>query len=92
MPLLEKVRLEVGRLMQLLGFVSDSRLSQELRPKVQVFYWYSLNTPCSIVLSKQGYVKVDRYLPRRVVLIVDCIVQESHERSYHTDSRCSCTR
>ena len=39
-------------------------------------YWYSLNTPCRIILSKQGYAKVDMYLPRRVVLVVDCIVQE----------------
>ena len=60
------------------------RLSQELRPKVQVLYWYSLNTHCRVVLSKQGYTKVDRHLPRRVVLVVDCIVQEVEERSYRT--------
>ena len=53
------------------------RLSQELRPKVQVSYWYSLNTCRRIVLSKQGYARVDVHLPRRVVLVVDCIVQES---------------
>ena len=51
------------------------RLSQELRPKVQVSYWYSLNTRRCIVLSKQGYAKVDMHLPRRVILVVDCIVQ-----------------
>ena len=60
------------------------RLSQELRPKVQVSYWYSLNTLRSIILSKRGYAKVDGYLPRRVVLVVDCIVQETQVRSYHT--------
>ena len=70
--------------MQLLGFVSDGRLSQELRPKVQVSYWYILNTCRHIVLSKQGYAKVDGHLPRRVVLVVDCIIQESQERSYRT--------
>ena len=69
-------------------------LSQELRPKVQVSYWYSLNTHRRIVLSKQGYVKVDENLPKRVVLVVDCIVQRSRcnspmregtqVRSYHT--------
>ena len=52
-------------------------LSQELRPKVQVSYWYSLNTRCHIVLGKRGYAKVDGHLPRRAVLVVDCIVQES---------------
>ena len=50
------------------------RLAQELRPKVQVSYCYSLNTRRHIVLSKQGYTKVDVHLPRRVVLVVDCIV------------------
>ena len=50
-------------------------LSQELRPKVQVSYWYSLNTRRRIVLSKQGYAKVDVHLPREVVLVADCIVQ-----------------
>ena len=50
-------------------------LSQELRPKVQVSYWYSLNTCRHIVLSKQGYAKVDMHLPRKVVLVADCIVQ-----------------
>ena len=38
-------------------------------------YWYSLNTRRCIVLSKQGYAKVDMHLPRRVILVVDCIVQ-----------------
>ena len=38
-------------------------------------YWYSLNTRRHIVLSKQGYVKVDMHLPRKVVLIADRIVQ-----------------
>ena len=38
-------------------------------------YWYSLNTRRCIILSKQGYVKVDMHLPRRVILVVDCIVQ-----------------
>ena len=71
------------------------RLSQELRPKVQVSYWYSLNTRHSIVLSKQGYTKVDEDLPRKVVLVVDGIVQESQcnrtriqgtqVRSYHEE-------
>ena len=59
-------------------------LSQELRPKVQVFYWYSLNTRRHIILSKQGYAKVDVHLPRRVILVVDCIVQEVKGRSYCT--------
>ena len=71
-------------------------LLQELRPKVQVSYWYSLNTPRSIVLSKQGYAKVDVHLPRRVILVVDCIVQESRIEiiSYtnKTDPRCNSTR
>ena len=51
------------------------RLSQELRPKVQVSYWYSLNTHYRIVPGKQGYAKADAHLPRIVVLVVDCIVQ-----------------
>ena len=42
-------------------------------------YWYSLNTCRHIVLSKQGYAKVDVHLPRRVVLVVDCIVQEGQK-------------
>ena len=63
--------------MQLLGSRLMVRLSQELRPKVQVSYWYSLNTCHHIVLSKQGYAKVDVHLPRRVILVVDCIVQEN---------------
>ena len=46
-------------------------------------YWYSLNTPRRIVLSKQGYTKVDVNLPRKVVLVADCIVQRS---------RCNSTR
>ena len=50
----------------------------------QVFYWYSLNTRHCIILSKQGYTKVDGHLPRRVVLVVDCIIQEVKERSYCT--------
>ena len=66
----------------------DSRLmvwlSQELRPKVQVSYWYSLNTRHHIILSKQGYAKVDVHLPRKVILVVDCIVQEVRGRSYCT--------
>ena len=51
------------------------RLAQELRPKVQVSYWYSLNTRRCIVLGKRGYTKVDVHLPRTVILVVDCIVQ-----------------
>ena len=52
-------------------------LLQELRPKVQVSYEYSLNTRSCIVLGKQGYTKVDEDLPRRVVLVVDSIIQRS---------------
>ena len=70
--------------MQLLDSCLMVRLTQELRPKVQVSYWYSLNTRCHIILSKQGYAKVDVHLPRRVVLVVDCIVQEVRGRSYRT--------
>ena len=59
-------------------------------------YWYSLNTHHCIVLSKQGYAKVDVHLPRKVVLVVDCIVQEGQREiisySDKADSRCSCTR
>ena len=58
-------------------------LLQELRPKVQVSYEYSLNTRSCIVLGKQGYTKVDEDLPRKVVLVVDGIVQ---------GSRCNGTR
>ena len=47
-------------------------------------YCYSLNTHRCIVLSKQGYAKVDVHLPRKVVLVVDCIVQEVRGRSYCT--------
>ena len=53
------------------------RLSQELRPKVQVSYCYSLNTRRSVLLSKLGYAKVDGDLPRKVVLVVDGIVHGS---------------
>ena len=71
-------------------------LSQELRPKVQVSYWYSLNTHRCIVLSKQGYAKVDVNLPRRVVLVVDGIVQENRIEitlyNNKTDPRCNGTR
>ena len=80
--------------MQLLGSHLMVGLSQELRPKVQVSYWYSLNTRHHIVLSKQGYAKVDVHLPRRVELVVDRIVQEGQKeivsykrvrrRLYHT--------
>ena len=63
-------------------------LSQELRPKVQVSYWYSLNTRPCIVLGKQGYVKVDVHLPRIVVLVADCIVQrDSSQIISYNDSR-----
>ena len=82
--------------MQLLGSRLMVRLSQELRPKVQVSYWYSLNTRHHIVLSKQGYAKVDVHLPRRVKLVVDRIVQEGQKEivsySDKTDPRCNCTR
>ena len=47
-------------------------------------YCYSLNTHRRIVLSKQDYVKVDVHLPRKVVLVVDCIIQEVRGRSYRT--------
>ena len=47
-------------------------------------YCYSLNTHHHIVLSKQGYAKVDVHLPRKVALVVDCIVQEVRGRSYRT--------
>ena len=71
-------------------------LSQELRPKVQVSYCYSLNTRHCIVLSKQGCTKVDVYLPSRVVLVVDCIVQENRIEiilyNDKTDPRCNSTR
>ena len=40
-------------------------------------YWYSLNTRSCIVLGKQGYTKVDGDLPRKVILVVDGIVQGS---------------
>ena len=70
--------------MQLLDSHLMVWLSQELRPKVQVSYWYSLNTCHCTVLSKQGYAKVDVHLPRRVILVVDCIVQEVRGRSYCT--------
>ena len=74
--------------MQLLWFTSDGRLSQELRPKVQVSYWYSLNTRCHIILGKQGYAKVDAHLPRIVVLVVDCIVQrDSSQIISYNDNR-----
>ena len=63
-------------------------LSQELRPKVQVSYWYSLNTCHHIVLSKQGYVKVDVHLPRKVILVADCIVQrDSSQIVLYNDNR-----
>ena len=63
-------------------------LLQELRPKVQVSYWYSLNTRCHIVLSKQGYAKVDVHLPRKVVLVTDCIVQrDSSQIISYNDNR-----
>ena len=52
-------------------------LTQELRPKVQASYWYSLNTRSRIILGKQGYTKADVHLPRKVVLVVDCIVQRN---------------
>ena len=62
-------------------------LSQELRPKVQVSYWYSLNTRCRIILSKQGYAKIDMHLSRKVVLVVDCIVQrDSSQIILYNDS------
>ena len=59
-------------------------------------YGYSLNTCRCIVLSKQGYAKVDIHLPRKVVLVVDCIIQEGQREIIlygdKADSRCSCTR
>ena len=72
------------------------RLSQELRPKVQVPYCYSLNTHHLSILSKQGYAKVDMHPPRRVVLVVDCIIQEGQREivsySDKADSGCNRTR
>ena len=63
-------------------------LSQELRPKVQVSYWYSLYTRCRIVLSKQGYAKVDVHLLRKVILVADCIVQrDSSQIASYNDNR-----
>ena len=63
-------------------------LSQELRPKVQVSYWYSLNTRCHIILSKQGYAKVDVHLPRKLILVADCIVQrDSSQIVLYNDNR-----
>ena len=63
-------------------------LSQELRPKVQVSYWYSLNTCHHIVLSKQGYAKVDVHLPRKVILVADCIIQrDSSQIVLYNDNR-----
>ena len=66
-------------------------LSQELRPKVQVSYWYSLNTRRCIVLSKQGYAKVDVHLPRKVVLVADCIIQRDSSQiiSYNDNRDCN---